>query len=379
MCISKYSSLIFNLVQPKPRFLALDGLRGLAAIIVVLYHLFQIHASTHADQIVNHGYLAVDFFFLLSGFVIGYAYDHSWQQGMTIMDFLKRRFFRLQPLAIMGMLIGACCFYFQASAMAPAIAKTPFWKLALVTLVGMTIIPLPPSKDIRGWAEMHPLNGPAWSLLFEYLANFAYAFGIRKWSNRSLAILVVLAAAALVHLAVTNTNGDLTGGWSLTKGMLRIGFTRVCFPFFAGLLLFRLQLRKSNKAGFLLCAMLLIILLAAPRIAPNQPVWWNGLYEAICIILFFPLIVHWGAGANIQHKTIARAADFVGKLSYPLYITHFPFVYIYYAQVSNRQLSLAQAWPLTLGFFVLVLMSAYGCLRFYDAPVRRWLQKKFMQ
>ena len=96
----------------KPHSNILDGLRGVAALTVVCFHLFEAYATSHLDQKINHGYLAVDFFFILSGFVVGYAYDDRWKT-MRITDFLKRRFIRLHPMVIIGALIGAVMFYFQ--------------------------------------------------------------------------------------------------------------------------------------------------------------------------------------------------------------------------------------------------------------------------
>ena len=97
----------------KPHYAILAGLRGVASLVVVAFHLFEAHAASHADQIINHGYLAVDFFFVLSGFVIGYAYDDRWGR-MTYRDFFKRRLIRLHPMVVMGMLIGAAAFSFGA-------------------------------------------------------------------------------------------------------------------------------------------------------------------------------------------------------------------------------------------------------------------------
>src|SRR6478609_5982460 len=145
-----------NKLGTKPHYQILDGLRGVAAIIVVFFHLAEPLAGSHLDNVVNHGYLAVDFFFLLSGFVIGYAYDDRWNK-MTVGDFFKRRLIRLQPMVIIGMIIGAVGFYFQASGLWPAISNTPVWQVLLAMLIGFTMIPIPPSMDIRGWQEMYPL------------------------------------------------------------------------------------------------------------------------------------------------------------------------------------------------------------------------------
>ena len=171
-----------SVLAPKPHYAALDGLRGVAAVMVVLFHMFEGSARDfqfHTDQIINHGYLSVDFFFMLSGFVIGYAYDDRWGK-MSLWNFCKRRLVRLQPMVVMGMLLGGALFYFQGSEIFPNIAQTPVWKMLLVMTVGFTLLPVPVSLDIRGWTEMHPLNGPAWSLFFEYIANILYAVLIRK-------------------------------------------------------------------------------------------------------------------------------------------------------------------------------------------------------
>src|SRR5580693_10064467 len=105
-------------LQSKPRYEILDGLRGVAAVVVVAFHIFEAHAKSPLNQIINHGYLAVDFFFVLSGFVVAYAYDDRWGK-MTQWDFYKRRLIRLQPMVIMGTIIGAALFYFQGSSVFP--------------------------------------------------------------------------------------------------------------------------------------------------------------------------------------------------------------------------------------------------------------------
>src|SRR3954465_14098257 len=209
-----------NKLGTKPHYQILDGLRGVAAIIVVLFHLAEPLSTGHLDNLVNHGYLAVDFFFLLSGFVIGYAYDDRWHK-MTIGGFFKRRIERLQPMVVLGMTLCAIGFYFTDSTLWPLIHTIPAWKMLLVTLIGYTILPVPLSLDIRGWQEMHPMNSVGWSLFFEYIANILYAIGIRKFSKTALGILVLIAAIALAHLAITSPNGDVSGGWTLNGEQVR--------------------------------------------------------------------------------------------------------------------------------------------------------------
>ena len=101
----------------KPHYDLLDGLRGVAALLVVWYHVFEGYAFAGGTTIdsINHGYLAVDFFFILSGFVIGYAYDDRWSKTLTMKDFFKRRLIRLHPMVIMGAVLGLITFLIQGS------------------------------------------------------------------------------------------------------------------------------------------------------------------------------------------------------------------------------------------------------------------------
>ncbi|MFT3679017.1 MAG: acyltransferase [Ferruginibacter sp.] len=367
-----------NTVAEKPHYPILDGLRGVAAIMVVAFHHFEAHAASRFTQIINHGYMAVDFFFLLSGFVIGYAYDDRWSK-ISIGEFFKRRLVRLQPMVVMGMLIGAVCFYFQDGVLWPGIHEVPVWKVIACMLVGFLMLPLPTSMEIRGWTEMYPLNGPGWSLFFEYIANILYAVIVRRFSKLLLGILVFLSAAALVHYTVTGPTGDVIGGWSLDPAQLRVGFTRVMFPFFGGLLLCRMAKLIHVKNAFFWCSLLTIIALSLPRFGDANSLWKNGLYESIAIIFIFPFIVWLGAGGTVQGKFASRICRFFGDISYPIYITHYPIIYIYTAWVANNKMPLEKALPVTIGSFIGCIVLAYACLKLYDEPVRKWLKKKFMQ
>lgn len=362
----------------KSHYVVLDGLRGVASLMVVIFHLFEAFADGNPiKQIMNHGYLAVDFFFLLSGFVIAYAYDDRWGR-MTQWEFYKRRLVRLQPMVIMGSLIGAALFYFQRGNVFPLIASTPVWKMLLVMLVGFTLLPLPKSMDIRGWNEMHPLDGPAWSLFFEYIANILYAIGFRKLSNRALGVFVALAAGFLLQLAIFGTRGDLIGGWSLDPKELHIGFARLLFPFFAGILLMRLGKRINIKGAFGICTLLLVVALSLPRFGGTQHHWINGLYEALCVIILFPIIVAIGAGEKRVDGPSIRVARFFGDLSYPLYITHYPLIYIYTAWVVRDKVAPARGAVWGALLLIGAVSIAYTSLHLYDERVRRWLSRKLL-
>ena len=365
----------------KSHYLILDGLRGVAAIMVICMHVMEPFAGGDATKMyINHGYLAVDFFFLLSGFVIAHAYDDRWGR-MSMKDFFKRRLIRLHPMIIIGMTVGAICFYFSASPLLfPPISGTPVWKLILVMLIGYTLLPVPLSLDIRGWGEMHPLDGPAWTLFFEYIANIMYAIVLRKASRITLTILVLLAAAASIHYGVTNKNGDLIGGWSLTPEQLRIGFTRLAYPFLAGMLLARVSKPGNFGNTFAWCSLLLILVLAVPRIggAAAGNFWMNGLYESLIIVVIFPVIVFLGASGNTKGSRLEDVCRFLGNISYPVYIIHYPLIYIFSAWVVDKQKTIAEGWPYGLLILVGAVTLAYFFLKVYDLPVRQWLTKKWL-
>lgn len=369
-----------NYLASKPHYEILDGLRGVAALMVVAFHLLEAHSGgSHYKQIINHGYLAVDFFFMLSGFVISYAYDDRWNR-MTVATFFKRRLIRLQPMVVVGSIVGAIFFYWQESTVFPAIAGTPVWQMLLVMLLGCTLLPLPLKYDIRGWTEMHPLNGPAWSLYFEYIGNILYALVVRRLGKVALSVLVLACACLTVHHLLTVPSGDIVGGWALNVEQQYLGMVRLMFPFFGGLLLCRLgKLIRLKRGAFWWCSLLIVIIFSIPRIGDEQHVWMNGLYEAFCIICLFPIIVAMGAGGKVTGVRSTAICKFFGDISYPLYITHYPIVYVYTAWVANNNISLADGLSWAIVCFAGALALAYACLKLYDIPVRQWLTKRFLK
>ena len=366
-------------LESKQHYPILDGLRGVASVLVIVFHVLETFTGGNRFvQIINHGYLAVDFFFLLSGFVVAYAYDDRWSK-MTQWDFYKRRLVRLQPMVIMGSIIGAALFYFQVSPAFPNIAGTPVWEVLLLMVIGATLLPVPISMDIRGWQEMHPLNGPAWSLFFEYIANILYAVIVRRFSKLVLSIFVSLAACMLTGYLLFGPQGDLIGGWTINGPQLFIGFTRVLYPFFAGVLLCRVGRLIHVKNAFWWCSLLIIAFLSVPRIGDEHHLWMNGIYEAATVIFVFPIIVSMGAGGILHTAKSERICKFFGDISYPLYITHYPLIYVYTAWVVNNKIPLGTQ-GLLVGLLLVItsIAIAYASLKLYDEPVREWLKKKVL-
>ena len=373
--MSRISAAAFS--DTKPHYDLLDGLRGVAALTVVCFHLFEAYATSHLDQRINHGYLAVDFFFILSGFVVGYAYDDRWTK-MTVREFLTRRLVRLQPMVVIGALIGAVMFYTQGCPVWD-VSAVPVAMLLVATLMNAFMIPATPGAEIRGVGEMYPLNGPAWSLFFEYIGNVLYALFIRRLSTRALAVLVAAAGCGLAAFSVWGPLGDICVGFSLTGENIVGGSLRLLFAFPAGLLLSRVFRPVRVRGAFWIGSLAVVALASVPRIGWSEHLWMNGVYDALCAVVLFPLIVWIGASGKTTDRVTSRICKFLGDISYPLYMVHYPFIYLYYAWVKNENLTFGQSLPGAAALVAGSVALAWLCLRFYDEPVRRFLSKRLLR
>lgn len=373
----KTQTPIAAIAGTKPHYDILDGLRGVAAIMVVWFHIFEAYATSHLDQQINHGYLAVDFFFILSGFVIGYAYDDRWNK-MKTSDFLKRRLIRLHPMVVIGAIIGGVMFYTQGCSVWD-VSKVTILALFVATFINALLIPATPGIEVRGLGEMYPLNGPSWSLFFEYIGNILYALFIRKFSTKVLALIVILAGCGLASFAIFGPYGDICAGFQLTGTEFTAGFLRLMFSFSAGLLLFRLFKPMKVKGAFWICSLAVMAIMAVPRLGGADHLWLNGLYDTVCCLLIFPLLVYLGASGKTTDKVTTKVCKFLGEISYPLYMVHYPFIYLYYAWVKNNDLTFQESLPGALGVVVGSIALAYICLKFYDMPVRKYLTNRFLK
>ncbi|MBR5068475.1 MAG: acyltransferase [Bacteroidales bacterium] len=376
----------------KPRYEILDGLRGVAAIFVVIFHLFETYSPDVVQQIVNHGYLAVDFFFVLSGFVIGYAYDERLASDkMSVKDFLKRRLVRLHPLVCFGALIGFLLFYFGGGPEFEMMADTKWYQLLLLLVIAFTMIPVSKGMDVRGWSETYPLNGATWTLMLEYIANILYVFIIRHLGKVALGICVALFAILTLTLTfnldpfnVFPEYGNyaaytVIGGWGIDPAQLYIGFTRLLYPFFMGLLLSRMGKFITVKGGFWWCALIIALCQAMPRIGGANPenFWMNGLYESVVILAVFPMVVAMGAGSRVTGQKSQKFCKFLGDISYPVYITHYPLIYVQMGWAHTHQdATIDQHIMVAISIFCLAIALAWASLKLYDEPVREWLKKK---
>ncbi|MDE5971394.1 MAG: acyltransferase [Muribaculaceae bacterium] len=370
-------------LQSRPRYDLLDGLRGVAAILVIFYHFGEGFATSPVDQMLNHGYLAVDFFFVLSGFVLGYAYDDRWRKGMTASRFMLRRVIRLHPMVILSVALGAVAYLIQGGVQWDGTPVSLHW-LLVALLLGMLLIPVLPGMgaDVRGNGEMFPLNGPSWSLFFEYIGSIRYAVWLHRLSVRALRWVVGLSAIGLSALALGNSSGAFHIGFGWSAGGLGFlgGFFRLSFSFSAGLLLCRTFRARRIRGAFWICSALIAAALACPYVgaANGQPALPNAAYDLACTFLLFPAIVYIGACGFTTDRLSTGLCEFLGRLSYPVYIIHYPVMYLFYAWVWTNGVTLAQAWPVCIGLFVLIIAMAWLSLRFYDEPLRRRLSAKLL-
>ena len=383
MAKSIISSAAF--ADTKPHYEILDGLRGVAALLVVFYHIFEGLSFAEGGTLIttiNHGYLAVDFFFILSGFVIEYAYDDRLGKTMTLGNFFKRRLIRLHPMIIMGAVLGVVFYCLQGCVKWDGThVATSMIMLAL--LCALFFIPATPGAgyDIRGNGEMFPLNGPSWSLFFEYIGNILYAVFIHRLSNKALTALVFLLGIGLAWFALFDVAGyGMIGvGWTLDGVNFLGGSLRMLFPFSLGMLLSRNFKPVKVRGAFWICSIVLLALFCVPYIEGNSPICWNGLFEAICILFIFPVLVWIGASGKTTDKHSTQICKFSGDISFPLYAVHYPVMYLFYAWlIDNKYYTFGEVWPVALIVYIGSILLAYLCLKCYDEPVRKWLSREFL-
>jgi len=324
--------------------------------------LLEAYFHTYELNPLRHAYLAVDFFFLLSGYVVGYAYDDR-LASLRVSDFLRIRLVRLHPLVVVGAVLGAVCYNYDP--FAGQLQLVSGRHLLANMLFGALLLPFAALPNTYG--QIYPLNGPSWSLLQEYLANIAYVLLAPRLSQRALQVLAAVSAVALVAAALTH--GNLHGGWGWDN--LWMGPVRLVFPFTMGLLLFRQRISLRVPGTFWVLSLVLLAVFAGPSFQPA------GLYEAFCVIVVFPLVVAAGAGAAPVAGLTATVCRWGGRLSYPLYLLHYPFVNIFANWLRATHPSSAHVKLVVGGLAVFFLLLSWLALRFYDEPLRARLNAYF--
>ena len=348
------------ILETKQHFEILDGLRGIAALAVVTFHFMELVYVNQSKNFIGHGFLAVDFFFCLSGFVIGYAYDDRIAK-MGVIEFFKSRIIRLHPLVVAGSVLGLPAFLFDPFGGHPELYSTD--KIILTFFCSILLIPLPVIAE-RGF-NLFSFNAPSWSLFWEYIANIVYAFVLYKISRAYLLLLTVLSAVAIC--LVCYRAGNLLGGWS--GPTFWDGSARILYSFLAGLLIYRSNWIIKNKLGFVGVAILLLLAFIMPFSK------WNWLSEPLVVLFYFPLLIALGAGATLT-ASLEKVCIFSGKISYPLYMTHYAVLWMFGNYYTSHKPGTMQLALIIIAGLILLVGAAYFVMIIYDIPVRKYLSSK---
>jgi peptidoglycan/LPS O-acetylase OafA/YrhL len=289
------------------RYASLDAMRGLAAFAVVVYHLQRPHAPL--------AYVAVDFFFVLSGFVIARAYSEKLAAGMPLAAFMRARYARLYPLFMLGTFYGLVQLLAHWKSSGDTIGDL------LASLISSLFMLPSPSFLTRSATDLwplYPLNGPAWSLFWELLVNLVFALMLFRMKTRYLALFAAVSLGCLIASVVGHGSLDLGWEWRSVDG----GLARVFFSFTVGMIIFRVQ--KDRPPATTYFAILPILLIFGLLFLPTYSLRFALLF---CIVIS-PLIVLAGTLLEIPKK-IQPLGIFLGYLSYPIYMCHRGFTEIY--------------------------------------------------
>jgi peptidoglycan/LPS O-acetylase OafA/YrhL len=349
----------------------LDGLRGVAALSVVIFHFLEIIFSPDKN-VMCYTYLAVDFFFVLSGFVLGYAYDHRLAKDaapgirLSIRGFFLRRLIRLHPLLIVGMLLGLLEYVFNPFAGTEQ-RNASFWLVAANLALGALALPGPCLPGC--YVETHPLNGPAWSLTQEYLANVFYGLFGKNRGWKGLAVFWAVSAVGITWVGVHFK--DLSLGWDWPR--IVPGLLRVCVSFSAGLLVYRLNLRLKLPWAFPVLSAALLCVFVAPHTTMKA---WNGMYDVLCVLIVFPLMVAAGAGGGEPTGWMGQVCRAFGRLSYPLYILHYPFVFFFVRWLWLKHPPGQTVFWVVCATMAIIIPFVWLVMSRFDEPFRAWLSSR---
>jgi peptidoglycan/LPS O-acetylase OafA/YrhL len=320
---SYYRAMNTRTARPRYTFHTLNAMRGLAALIIVTGHTQPLFGGS----LFPLGYLALDFFFMLSGFVLAHAYSQRLEAGLTNSRFMIARLIRLYPLYLVALAVAISAMIIERAHGGIYGKLIVYW-----ALFELFFLPVPG----RGAFPLFPLNSPAWSLFFELIANAGFGAFHRTLTDNKLALLV--AALALMLNGTALYYGTLNIGFRWEHGFG--GLPRVGFAFFAGVGLYRMWTKKSVRLPprFFLGVMTLFgALLCIQLTSIELPV------SLLAVLIVIPLIIYLGACCAISGVT-SRVAAGLGASSYALYVIHEPiyrFISLAYPDLAESAASMA--------------------------------------
>lgn len=356
---------------------SLTGLRGLAALYVIVFHYMgEGAAATPGGVFLQHGYLAVDLFFILSGFVMALNYKRMFASGWTWashLTFLGRRIARIYPLYVVCTL---CALLLLVVGHEPQMAHCNNMGERLGLNLAMV--------QAWGLSGCGSLDGPAWSISTEWAAYLLFPLLIvptllrKRMAAWIAGCLCVMALGLLCVLPPTLRHDEgafkLLDFAELSHGLAVV---RCVAEFMLGLLCFRvargqfgLKVRKSQwLAPSILCLMLVLLALRGTDLG--------------IALLCAGLIVCLGSedgGSDVAGRILGSApAELLGVLSYSLYLLHNLFGDLHlWIQIRLSAMGVAHAhvWA-SLIRAVLLPVTAYGVHKLIEVPGRQWLRNVF--
>ncbi len=330
----------------KKTYRTLDALRGIAALAVVIFHAKRLLGW----DAIPSGYLAVDFFFALSGFVIGHAYDPRMKNQLSTGQFVWLRIARFYPLYFAGFAAGL---FYELGLIGlgnPAAISMP--TLIAASFAALAFLPFPFAQ--RG-QNLFAFNVPSWSLFYELAVNAAYAVTFPYLSARVLPLIMAVSGVIFATQIVISGNAD----FGALAGDFLVAVPRTIFSFSTGLFIYRVNIRLP-KVPYIL----IFILLIGPMLYPSGP-----LIALVFIFLISPLIVALAANVEPVNKA-AKTFEYLGLISFPIYALHRPA--LAFAQTVSQRLNISPILALTTVMVCLIVASP-GLERFYDKPARKFL------
>ena len=364
------------------RFEVLDGMRGVAAISVMVYH----YGSNPIVPPFQNACIAVDLFFMLSGFVIAHSYGARLQSNMGFFEYILKRIIRLYPMFLLGIAIGTPVLYLVARS---GLATNSMRSIAEGTFCNFMFMPyinnfnIQDMGDIGGTTgEIFPTNPPAWSLFFEMIASFAFPFLFKLKQKNLIRVTLFSFAVLLLYgflYAFPNDHYvfELRGGWN--KSSFMEGFPRVFFGFSFGILLYsliddaRLDKFRAVAGRFIshpyALYLLTLFVLAIPHTA-------RGLYPVLVLAIVAPCLVYIGSTLSCRGNINVKVARFLGWISFPIYCLHFPIgrAVFLLSDKAHYSKSFAFLTSIILTFTLSIIFT-----KFYDEPVRAYLSKRLSE
>jgi peptidoglycan/LPS O-acetylase OafA/YrhL len=353
------------------RFGVLDGWRGICAVLVALHH-FSANGFIAALPLIRNAWLFVDFFFVLSGFVITHAYSRKLQSRRDVGTFTLRRFARLWPLhvAVLGAFVVLELVRFAMTGQGFTGERTPLALLANLFLV-----------QSLGLYDMLTWNTPSWSISTEFYTYLAFAAACLLTAKQSLRVVLwgLLAAAGVAVLILFSRYGMReTFGW---------GFFRCLFGFFVGSLTYEIWRCRwfARCAGSVAEIAVVAMALAFLIFVPGHRAW-----EYFAVPVFAALVFVFAHESGFVSQALRlRALNALGRWSYSIYMVHMLVLALIFSALDSAGRGWTVKLPdgaeavvlgnrlaadaLMLAYLAIVIAFAAFTWRFIELPGQRTL------